>query len=99
MMTQNDFGFTTLSNDEVRANVISTLDKKEVERLKDTNEHLKDALKKMHDAIIPMLVNLNNTAQKEYIYWPNRGKVISEKIRELNALLQQHTFSVDADAR
>tara|TARA_A100001037_G_scaffold213368_1_gene191235 strand:- start:6 stop:413 length:408 start_codon:yes stop_codon:yes gene_type:complete len=40
-------------------------------------------LKQLEEIIMPLLVNLSKTSDKEYIYWPDREKVIKEQMQKV----------------
>ena len=60
-----DFGFTAVNEDELE--VTQTMHTM-VNEAKGAQEKL-DAL---YNAIVPLLNNLKQNPEKEYIYWPNR---------------------------
>jgi hypothetical protein len=73
-VTENDFGFSTLSAEEHMARV-------EESNLiaSDTKQRLSD----LEKIIVPFLQKLHSTADQEYIYWPNRKPVIEEQIKKI----------------
>jgi hypothetical protein len=40
-------------------------------------------LRALEEIIMPLLVNLNKTADKEYIYWPNREPIIKDQMQRV----------------
>ena len=42
---------------------------------------LKEDIRKLEAIIIPLLNNLLKTADKDYIYWPNRKELIEQQIQ------------------
>jgi hypothetical protein len=46
-------------------------------------ERISDKLRQLEEIIMPLLVNLNKTADKEYIYWPGREKVIEDQMKKV----------------
>ena len=63
-----DFGFTTLSEDELEIS-------------KDTDAKINDLesrLDQLYNSIIPLINNLQKNPEKDYIFWPNRQDKIAE---------------------
>lgn len=63
-----DFGFTTLSEDELEVS-------------KDTDAKINDLesrLDQLYNSIIPLINNLQKNPEKDYIFWPNRQDKIDE---------------------
>jgi hypothetical protein len=85
-----DFGFSAVSEDEL----------KEIERklhtdLQNTSSQLEtvtktyqEKLEKLHELIIPLLVNLQKNPEKEYIYWPNRAQKVKEFVKKIDDLIK-----------
>lgn len=73
----DDFGFSAVSEAEYNA-VIS--------EKADTVEEYAQRLKEVEKLILPFLMKLLKTADKEYIYWPNRKTVIESQIKKIVAL-------------
>jgi len=44
---------------------------------------MKDKIRQLEAIIIPLLNNLLKTADKEYIYWPNRKDTIEKQIQKV----------------
>ena len=57
-----DFGFTAVSENELEA--IQTAESSAVE--------LEERLDKLYNAVLPLLKNLKQNPDKDYIYWPDR---------------------------
>lgn len=74
-MTKNefDFGFTSLSEEEINVEVRSAVE--------DANERVE----KMYNMILPLLNNLSKD-NKDYIYWPNRTETIRDFARKLKEI-------------
>lgn len=70
-----DFGFTAVDENELEAvqKASST-----AENASNTVAELEDKLNRLYNAIQPLLSNLKQNPEKEYIYWPNRIKKIEE---------------------
>ena len=43
-------------------------------------------VKSLEEIIMPLLINLKKTADKEYIYWPNRTDAIDKEIQRVLAI-------------
>jgi hypothetical protein len=70
----DDFGFSAVSEDEYNKAINDTAE---------TAEAYKNKLAEVEKMIIPFLTKLLKTADKEYIYWPNRKPVIESQIQKI----------------
>lgn len=85
-----DFGFTGVSEEEYKGQIESVETKvkteaqltvQQIEAEKDRLESdLKDKINDLEKIIMPLLVNLLKTSDKEYIYWPNRQATVQGQI-------------------
>ena len=70
-----DFGFTAVDESELDA-------VKEIEASASTssaeNKALQDKVNNLYNAILPLLTNLKQNPEKEYILWPNRTEKIEQ---------------------
>ena len=73
----DDFGFSAVSEEEYNA-VIS--------EKADTVEEYAARLKEVEKLILPFFTKLLKTADKEYIYWPNRKVLVEGQIQKILAL-------------
>ena len=48
-----------------------------------TEQEVKDKLTQVEKLMMPLLVNLLKTADKDYIHWPNRKETVQEQIDKL----------------
>jgi hypothetical protein len=69
-----DFGFTAVDEDELEA----------VQKVSVAAESTEDRLHNLYNAIIPLLNNLKQNPEKDYILWPNR----LEKVEQFESHLQ-----------
>ena len=63
-----DFGFTAVNEDELEA----------VQKVSGTATSSEDRLNKLYNAITPLLNNLKQNPEKDYILWPNRLAKVEE---------------------
>lgn len=70
----DDFGFSTVTEDEYNA---------AINEVADTVEDYKLRLQSVEKIIIPFLTKLLKTADQPIIKWPNRGPVIEEQIKKI----------------
>lgn len=70
----DDFGFSAVSEDEYNS-VIS--------QSAETADNYKARLEEVEKLIIPFMQKLYATADKEYIYWPNRKPIIENQINKI----------------
>jgi hypothetical protein len=72
-VTDWDFGFTAVTEDEIRDEIRLPPDGK---------------AQAIADVVLPLLHNLMKDADRtEFIKWPNRGPVIQEQIDKINRIL------------
>ena len=64
-----DFGFTAVDETELEAVQKATTEAKEVASTATTTQ---EKLDKLYNAITPLLNNLKQKPEKEYILWPDR---------------------------
>lgn len=76
-----DFGFTTVAEDELDAT-------KQVDVANKTAAEQEDKLKRLYEAIIPLLQNLKKNPEKEYIKWPNRVKKVEEFEKHIASIVK-----------
>ena len=83
---EKDFGFSEFDFDAVsEAEYKSVIDEKA-----DTVEELKERLEQVEKIIIPFLLKLVKTSDKEYIYWPNRKPIIEKQIEKILGLTREN---------
>jgi hypothetical protein len=70
----DDFGFSAVSEAEYNSVINKTAA---------TADDYKARLDEVEKLIIPFLNKLYNTADKEYIYWPNRKQLIESQINKI----------------
>lgn len=73
-----DFGFSAVSEEEYNSEIDSALSAGE----QAVEEH-KARLLELEKLIVPFLLKLLKTADKEYIYWPNRRPAIEKQIEKI----------------
>lgn len=76
----DDFGFSAVSEDEYNEVINKTAR---------TADDYKERLQEIEKLIIPFLQKLYATADKEYIYWPNRKPVIENQINKILKLTRE----------
>ena len=70
-----DFGFTAVNENELDIVQQASTDAKSAAQ---SVEQLQDKLDRLHQAILPLLSNLKNNPEKDYIHWPNRVDKVNE---------------------
>ena len=70
----DDFGFSAVSEDDYN---------KVINETAETAEAYKAKLEEVEKLILPFLTKLLKTADKEYIYWPNRKTSIEKQIEKI----------------
>lgn len=71
---EDDFGFSAVSEDEYN---------KVLNESAETVDAYKAKLQEVEKMIVPFLTKLLKTADKEYIYWPNRKPMIESQIEKI----------------
>jgi hypothetical protein len=74
----DDFGFSAVSEEEYNK-VVSEV----VTEAEQNLESYKQRLTEVEKLIVPFLMKLLKTADKEYIYWPNREPAIKAQIEKI----------------
>lgn len=93
MVTDDDFGFSLVSEKELKAH--EEMLKKKVEEqskvvqqsamdLKETAEQSQQKLYDLRNMIMPLLKNLAADPSKEYILWPDRSNKIQAFIKKID---------------
>lgn len=67
-MTDFDFGFTAVNEDELEA----------VAEVAEGSKIMRDKLDELYNAIMPLLNNLQKNPEKDYILWPDRLQKVEE---------------------
>lgn len=67
-MTDFDFGFTAVNEGELEA----------VAEVAEGSKIVRDKLDELYNAIMPLLNNLQNNPEKDYIFWPDRLEKIED---------------------
>jgi len=70
----DDFGFSAVSEEEYNSAINKTAE---------TADDYKTRLQEVEKLMIPFLQKLYATADKEYIYWPNRKTAIEGQINKI----------------
>jgi len=73
----DDFGFSAVSEEEYNKVISETAD---------TAEEYKARLQQVEKLVLPFFTKLLKTADKEYIYWPNRKALVETQIQKILAL-------------
>lgn len=85
-----DFGFSGVSEEEYKGQIVSATTEAasaaEQKAATETAEVYKRKLKDLERLMMPLLVNLLKTADKEYIHWPNREAQLEDKIEQVLAI-------------
>lgn len=70
-----DFGFTIVDENELEAVQQAT---QQVESVSSNVQSTQERLNRLYNAIQPLLNNLKQNPEKEYILWPNRLEKIEQ---------------------
>ena len=81
--TDNDFGFSAVSEQEYNASINKAAKDAEYEASSLTADNYRSQLLELEKMIVPFLQKLHSTGDKEYIYWPNRKPAIEKQIEQI----------------
>jgi hypothetical protein len=85
-----DFGFSGVSEEEYKGQIVSATteaaSQAEQKAATETAEVYKRKMKDLERLVMPLLVNLLKTSEKEYIHWPNRSAQLEDKIEQVLAI-------------
>jgi predicted lipoprotein len=73
----DDFGFSAVSEEEYNAVITEKAD---------TVEEYAARLREIEKLVLPFFTKLLKTADKEYIYWPNRKELVEKQIQKILTL-------------
>jgi len=74
---EDDFGFSAVSEAEYNAVIAEKAD---------TVEEFEDRMVQLEKLVLPFFTKLLKTADKEYIYWPNRKDMVEAQIQKILTL-------------
>jgi len=74
---EEDFGFSAVSEADYNAVITENVD---------TAEAYKRKLAEVEKLVLPFFTKLLKTADKEYIYWPNRKTLVETQIQKILSL-------------
>jgi len=85
----DDFGFSAVSEDELRAleRKLANDVKVKSKELEQVEASYKGKLEQLYKAIMPLLHNLAANPEKEYIYWPGRTEKVKAFIDKVNKIV------------
>jgi hypothetical protein len=83
---ESDFGFSEFEFDAVSEEEYKSV----INEKADTVDELKQRLTQVEKIVIPFLIKLIKTADKEYIYWPNRKPIIEKQIEKILNLTREN---------
>jgi hypothetical protein len=73
----SDFGFSAVSEEDYNKVISDTTN---------TTEEYKARLNEVEKLVLPFFTKLLKTSDKEYIYWPNRKKLVEDQIQKILGL-------------
>ena len=80
-----DFGFSLVDEQELEA--VQTANE-QIQTTTASAEELESRLTQLYDAFQPLMNNLKQSADKDYIYWPNRIQKIEQFQDMLDSIYQ-----------
>lgn len=80
-----DFGFTLVDENELEAVQQATA---QVQSVSSSVSETQEKLDKLYNAVQPLLNNLKQNPEKEYILWPNRLEKIEQFEDHIQAIYQ-----------
>lgn len=76
----DDFGFSAVSEEEYN---------RIINEKADTVEEYRERMIQIEKLVLPFFSKLLKTADKEYIYWPNRKEAIEKQIEKILKLTRE----------
>lgn len=73
-----DFGFTAVNEDELEA----------IQHAEASSVELQQKLDKLYNAVLPLLKNLKQNPDKDYIFWPNRIDKVEAFEKHIKSIMQ-----------
>lgn len=90
LSTDYDFGFSGVSEAEYKGEIINKVEEAATSAseaaAQQTAVVYQRKLGELERIVMPLLVNLLKTSDKEYIYWPDRQVQIEDKIEQVLAI-------------
>ena len=71
---EDDFGFSAVSEEEYNRVISETAD---------TVQEYQERMEQLEKIVLPFFTKLLKTADKEYIYWPNRKALVESQIQKI----------------
>jgi hypothetical protein len=84
-----DFGFSAVSEDDLKAmerQLQAQVEQKDA-ALELTAKSYEEKLNALYKMVLPLLKNLAKDSDKDYIYWPDRQKKMTEFIKKIDTLI------------
>lgn len=79
----DDFGFSAISEADYNSKLEEAVTQAEYDASSITANGYRKRLTEVEKLIIPFLSQMLKTADKEYIYWPNRKPIIEAQIEKI----------------
>jgi hypothetical protein len=79
----NDFGFTAVDEQELDAVQSKDLEK---QALAGSLSECQDRLDKLYRSFQPLLENLQENPEKDYIWWPNRSEKVQQFAKHIEKI-------------
>jgi len=86
-----DFGFTAVSETELKAKEeqLKQTVQQQTAELAQVSRTYEEKLNTMYTMVMPLLKNLAKDSDKDYIFWPDRQKKMTEFIAKVNGLMEK----------
>jgi hypothetical protein len=84
-----DFGFSAVSEDELKSleRELQVQVKEYHAALQEAAKTYEDKLNTLYKMVLPLLKNLAKDSDKDYIYWPDRQKKMTDFIKKIDQLM------------
>jgi ribosome recycling factor len=84
-----DFGFSPVSEDELKSleRELQVQVKEYHAALQEAAKTYEDKLNTLYKMVLPLLKNLAKDSDKDYIYWPDRQKKMTDFIKKIDQLM------------
>jgi Tfp pilus assembly protein PilO len=86
-----DFGFTAVSETELKAKEeqLKQTVQQQTAELAHVSRTYEEKLNTLYTMVMPLLKNLAKDSDKDYIFWPDRQKKMTDFIAKVNGLMEK----------
>lgn len=90
----NDFGFNLVTAEDLFKQKRLEVAREARERLKENYEKrlqlLKNRIDNLYNAVVPLIEELSQETNRDYVHWPERGKEMKELLETINKIARKN---------